>query len=147
MFNKGPFQWQESINSSDQYIDTATTYIGEVRFDNIKYELKNSSDFLGSVRQWILTSCIQPIDLFSFDNLKKQTKISSSERISCSSHDSPSHPVDDVANEVEEQLQDLKEVAEGYAKPEGETTSQCVEQAPVFDSVVNLILYCVFIQS
>ena len=41
MFNKEHFQRTESINSSDQYIDTATTYVGEVRFDNIKYELKN----------------------------------------------------------------------------------------------------------
>ena len=40
MFNKEHFQRTESINSSDQYIDTATTYVGEVRFDKMKYELK-----------------------------------------------------------------------------------------------------------
>ena len=43
----------------------------------------------------------------------------------------PCDLVDDVANEVEEQLEDLKEVAEGDAKPEGEATSQRVEQASV----------------
>ena len=94
-----------------------------------------------------MISCIQPIDLFSFENTKKQTNIWFSERISCSSHDSTSHPVDDVANEVKEQLQDLKEVAEGYAKPEGETTSQRVDQASIADSVVNLVFDDLFIQS
>ena len=82
-----------------------------------------------------MISCIQPIDLFSFENTKKQTNIWFSERISCSSHDSTSHPVDDVAKEVKEQLEDLKEVAEGDAKPEGETTSQRIEQASVLEAV------------
>ena len=59
----------------------------------------------------------------------------------------PCNPVNEVANEVKEQLEDLKEVAEGDAKPEGEATSQRVEQAAILDSVVNLVLYCVFIQS
>ena len=42
-----------------------------------------------------------------------------------------SNMVDDVPKEVEGQLKDLKEVAEGDAKPKGETTSQCVEQASI----------------
>ena len=57
----------------------------------------------------------------------------------------PCDLVDEVANEVEEQLEDLKEVAEGDAKPEGETTSQRVEQAPISDSVVNLVFDDLFI--
>ena len=39
--------------------------------------------------------------------------------------------VDDVPKEVEGQLKDLKEIAEGDAKPKGETTSQCAEQASI----------------
>ena len=42
-----------------------------------------------------------------------------------------SNMVDDVPKEVEGQLKDLKEIAEGDAEPKGETTSQCVEQASI----------------
>ena len=47
----------------------------------------------------------------------------------------PCDLVEEVANEVEEQLEDLKEVAEGDAKPEGEATSQRVEQTSVLEAV------------
>ena len=39
------------------------------------------------------------------------------------------------------QLKDLKKVAEGDAKPKGETTSQCVEQASIlkFESYLRIL--------
>ena len=45
--------------------------------------------------------------------------------------------IDEVPNEVKEQFKDLKEVAEGDAKPERERekTSQGAEQAPVLNSI------------
>ena len=43
----------------------------------------------------------------------------------------PCNLVEEVANEVKEQLEDLKEVAEGDAKPEGEATSQGTEKASI----------------
>ena len=42
-----------------------------------------------------------------------------------------SHLVDEVPKEVKNELEDLKETAEGDAKPERETTTQGVEEAPV----------------
>ena len=42
-----------------------------------------------------------------------------------------SHSVDEVPKEVKNELEDLKETAEGDAKPERETTTQGVEEAPV----------------
>ena len=68
-----------------------------------------------------------------------------SERVVGPSDGFPCDLVEEVANEVEEQLEDLKEVAEGDAKPEGETTAQSVEQAPISDCVVNLVFDDLFI--
>ena len=39
--------------------------------------------------------------------------------------------VDNVSDQVKEQLEDLKEVAEGDTQPERETAAQGVEQTPV----------------
>ena len=58
-----------------------------------------------------------------------------SEWVVCPSDGFPCNLVEEVANEVEEQLEDLEEVAEGDAKPEGETTSQHVEQTSVLEAV------------
>ena len=54
--------------------------------------------------------------------------------------------IDEIPNEVKDKLQDLKEVAEGDAKPEGEATSQGAEQASILDSVVYSVFYFVLIQ-
>ena len=42
-----------------------------------------------------------------------------------------SHLVHEVPKEVKNELEDLKETAEGDAKPERETTTQRVEEGPV----------------
>ena len=70
----------------------------------------------------------------------------SSKRICGPSYHSSEHPVDDIAKEVEEKLKDLKEAAEGDAKPEREATTQCVEQAPILDSIVDSVFDFVHIQ-
>ena len=41
------------------------------------------------------------------------------------------HPVDNISKEIKGEFKDLKEAAEGDAKPEREATSQSAEQAPV----------------
>ena len=63
-----------------------------------------------------------------------------SEWIGSPSNGSFSNIVDDVPKEVEDQLKDLKEAAEGDAKPKGETTSQCAEQASIlkFESYLSI---------
>ena len=58
-------------------------------------------------------------------------------RIWSSSYGSSRYPVDEVPKEVKDQLKDLKEVAEGDAKPEREATSQGGEQTSILD-VSNL---------
>ena len=47
----------------------------------------------------------------------------SSNRICDPSYHSSKHPVDDIPKEVKEKFKDLKEVAEGDAKPEREATT------------------------
>ena len=70
----------------------------------------------------------------------------SSKRVCGPSYHSSEHPVDDIAKEVKEKFKDLKEVAEGDAKPEREATTQGVEQAPILDSEVNSVFNFVLIQ-
>ena len=47
-----------------------------------------------------------------------------SEGICCSSNGPVRHSVEDVSNEVEDELKDLKEVAEGDAKPVRQASTQ-----------------------
>ena len=56
-----------------------------------------------------------------------------SKRIVGSSNDSPKNLVDDIANEVKGEFKDLKEAAEGDAKPEREATTQGVEHTSVLE--------------
>ena len=58
-------------------------------------------------------------------------------RICFPSNRSSRHLDEDVSKNVKSQLQDLKEAAEGDAKPEREATSQGVEQAPILDKYSN----------
>ena len=70
-----------------------------------------------------------------------------SEWIGCPSNGFFSNMVDDVPKDVEGQLKDLKEAAEGDAEPEREAASKGVEHTSILDSVVNSVFYFVFIQS
>ena len=54
-----------------------------------------------------------------------------SERICCSSNGPVRHSVEDVSNEVDDKLKDLKEVAEGDAKPERQASTQGTEKASI----------------
>ena len=71
----------------------------------------------------------QAIDLFFIfpiyvkENEYTCTHKSLLDRISSSSNYSSKQAIDGVPNEVKEKLKDLKEVAEGDAKPERETTT------------------------
>ena len=56
-----------------------------------------------------------------------------SKRIVSSSNDSPKNVVDDVPNEVKGEFNNLKEAAEGDAKPERETTTQGAEHTSVLE--------------
>ena len=47
-----------------------------------------------------------------------------------------SNMIDGVPKEVEGQLKDLKEAAEGDAKPKGETTSLCAEQTSILKMII-----------
>ena len=86
-------------------------------------------------------------DLFCNIITLKNSVLWSSKRVCGPSYHSSEHPVDDVSKEVKEKFKDLKEVAEGDAKPEREATTQGVEQAPILDSVVNSVFDFVRIQS
>ena len=66
-------------------------------------------------------------------------------RICFPSNGSSRHLDEDVSKNVKSQLEDLKEAAEGDAKPKREATSQSVEQAPIPESVVFLVFDDLFI--
>ena len=78
---------------------------------------------------------------------RKQKHSSSLDRISCSSNYSSKQAIDGVPNEVKEKFKNLKEVAEGDAKPKRETTTQGVEQASILNGVVDSVFNFVLIQS
>ena len=85
-------------------------------------------------------------DLFCNIITLKKSVLWSSKRVCGSSYYSSEHPVDDISKEIKEKFKDLKEAAEGDAKPEREATTQRIEQAPILDSVVNSVFDFVLIQ-
>ena len=80
-------------------------------------------------------------DLFCNIITLKNSVLWSSKRICGSSYHSSEHPVDDVSKEVKKKFKDLKEVAEGDAKPEGQASTQGTEKASILrENLCTVIL-------
>ena len=96
--------------------DPVHGFFPEDQFEDQKKFTEGDANFLNSInlyhREWIYILCTL-------------------DRIGCPSNNSSKHAIDEVPNEVKDKFQDLKEVAEGDAKPEREATSQGVEHASV----------------
>ena len=82
-----------------------------------------------------LASDLNSINLSQMGSQITQTQMfilqTFSKRIVGPSNGFPCSSIEDVPKEIKHQFKDLKEVAEGDAKPERETTSQGVEQTPI----------------